>query len=73
VDAAEDLGKKYVDQQILAALRSADYRSILAEITANHGESFSKKDVEKALDESERMKLGNFLQKIKDPGCTSFW
>jgi hypothetical protein len=35
VDAAEDFGKKYVDQQVLAALRSIDYRSILAEITAN--------------------------------------
>ena len=68
VDAAEDFGKKYVDQQVLAALRSADYRSILAEITTNHGESFSKKDVEKALDESERKKLGNFLQKMKTLG-----
>lgn len=58
VDAADDFGKKYVDQQILAALRSADYRSILAEITANHGESFSKKDVEKALKGAERLTRG---------------
>ena len=68
VDAAEDFGKKYVDQQVLAALRSTDYRSILAEIATHHGESFSKKDVEKALDDSERKKLGNFLQKMKTLG-----
>ena len=66
VDAAEDFGKKYVDQQVLAALRSQDYRSILTKITHDGlEERFSKKDIEKLLHESERKKLGNFLQKMK--------
>jgi hypothetical protein len=63
IDAAEDFGRKHVDQQVLAALRSPDYRSILGKITGNA--RFSKKDVEGKLDESERKKFGNFLQKMK--------
>lgn len=63
IDAAEDFGRKHVDQQVLAALRSHDYRSILGKITDNA--RFSKKDVEGKLDESERKKFGNFLQKMK--------
>lgn len=63
VDAAEDFGRKHVDQQVLAALRSHDYRSILGKIADSA--RFSKKDVEGKLDESERKKFGNFLQKMK--------
>lgn len=63
IDAAEDFGRKHVDQQVLAALRSHDYRSILGKITDNA--RFSKKDVEGKLEESERKKFGNFLQKMK--------
>jgi len=32
VRAADDVGKKFVDQQVYAALRSPDYRSILKKI-----------------------------------------
>ena len=63
VDAAEDFGRKYVDQQVLAALRSADYRSILSKIASDT--RFSKKEVEQELDDSERKKFNNFLQKMK--------
>ena len=63
IDAAEDFGRRHVDQQVLAALRSSDYRSILGKITDSA--RFSKKDVEVKLDESERKKFNNFLQKMK--------
>jgi len=63
VEAAEDFGRKYVDQQVLAALRSQDYRSILSKITS--GNRFLKQDVEQGLDDSERKKFNNFLQKMK--------
>jgi hypothetical protein len=63
IEAAEDFGRKYVDQQILAALRSQDYRSILSKITGDT--RFMKHDVEQGLDESERKKFNNFLQKMK--------
>lgn len=63
VDAAEDFGRKYVDQQVLAALKSPDYRSILGKIASDV--QFLKQDVEQGLDESERKKFNNFLQKMK--------
>jgi hypothetical protein len=63
IDAAEDFGRRHVDQQVLAALRSSDYRSILGKTTDTA--RFSKKDVEVKLDESERKKFNNFLQKMK--------
>lgn len=65
--AAEEVGKKYVDQQVYSALRSLDYRSILDKI-ARHGPdemTFNRKDVAAGLTESERKKLDNFLQKMK--------
>ena len=67
VFAAEEVGKKYVDQQVYAALRSVDYRSILAKI-ARMGPtamSFAKSDVAKGLTETEKKKFNNFLQKMK--------
>jgi hypothetical protein len=63
IDAAEDFGRKYVDQQVLAALKSQDYRSILSKITSDI--RFLKHDVEHGLDDSERKKFNNFLQKMK--------
>lgn len=67
--AAEDFGKKYVDQQVIAALRSQDYRSILAKIAKSYpGDTFSRKEIENELGDSERKKLGNFLQKMKQLG-----
>lgn len=63
VEAADDFGRKYVDHQVLAALRSQDYRSILSKITDDT--RFLKHEVEQDLDESERKKFNNFLQKMK--------
>ena len=63
IEAAEDFGRKYVDRQVLAALRSQDYRSILSKITSDI--RFLKQDVEQGLDDSERKKFNNFLQKMK--------
>jgi hypothetical protein len=62
-NATEDFGRKYVDQQVVAALKSQDYRSILSKITSDL--RFLKQDVEQGLDDSERKKFNNFLQKMK--------
>ncbi|MBI4350254.1 MAG: ATP-binding protein [Elusimicrobia bacterium] len=65
--SAEEVGKKYVDQQVFNALRSAEYRSILAKI-AKMGPvnmNFIKNDVAKGLTEPEKKKFNNFLQKMK--------
>lgn len=66
VEAADEVGKRYVNQQVLAALHSQDYRSILSKI-AGMGltMSFTKSDVAKQLTETERKKFNNFLQKMK--------
>lgn len=67
MNAAEEVGRKYVDQQVYKALRSPDYHSILRKI-ASHGPSgdgFTKKDVADGLTTAEQKKLGNFLQRMK--------
>lgn len=65
--AAEDVGKKYVDQQVYKALRSEDYRSILHKI-ASMGPfdlEFQKSEVAAKLSVEEKKKLDNFLQRMK--------
>ena len=60
------MGKRYVNQQVYAALHSADYHSILAKIAkTGAAEKFMKRDVEKGLSEGEKRKFNNFLQKMQ--------
>lgn len=65
--AAEDVGQKYVDQQVYKALRSADYQSILVKIAKMGPDemSFTKAQVDSDLTQSEKGKFNNFLQKMK--------
>lgn len=65
--AAEEVGKKYVDQQVYRALRSSDYRSILAKIAKMGPDTltFTKSQVISGLTDSEKSKFNNFLQKMK--------
>ncbi|MBI5408364.1 MAG: ATP-binding protein [Nitrospirae bacterium] len=64
--AAEDIGRKFVDQQVLKALRSKDYHSIMEKISKSPFDlSFQKTDLEKGLSDSERKKFNNFLQRMK--------
>jgi hypothetical protein len=67
VRAADEIGRKFVDQQVYKALRSPDYHSILEKI-ASHGPlttTFTKKAVAEGLTEPEKNKLNNFLQRMK--------
>jgi len=65
--AADDVGRKYVDQQVYRALQSADYHSILAKIGMISPDrlTFTKEEIESGLTASERGKFNNFLQKMK--------
>ena len=65
--AADEVGKKYVDQQVYGALRSKDYHSILARIAkmGPSSMSFNVADVFSGLTETEKKKFQNFLQKMK--------
>jgi len=65
--AAEEVGRKYVDQQVYRALRSADYRSILNRIALLGPDqmAFDKRQAQKELTDVEKRKFNNFLQKMK--------
>lgn len=65
--AADDVGKKYVDQQVYRALQSEDYHSILAKIgkMGPDSMSFKRDEVVAGLTDSEKRKFDNFLQKMK--------
>jgi hypothetical protein len=67
MQAAEDVGKKYVDQQVYNALHSKDYKAILKRIAEKPPRemSFSRADVKVGLTESQAGKLDNFLQRMK--------
>jgi len=68
--AAKEVGQKYVDQQVYAALRSADYRSIMNKIARMGPDimSFMKNDVARDLTVHEKGKFNNFLQRMKKLG-----
>ena len=66
VAAAEDVGRKFVDQQVMKALKSKDYQSILKKLAkADFDLAFQKAEMAKGLTEGERRKFNNFLQKMK--------
>jgi hypothetical protein len=67
VIAAEEVGKKFVDQQILKALKSKDFRAILTKLGKSEfvDLSFTKALIEKGLSDTEKKKFNNFLQRMK--------
>jgi hypothetical protein len=66
LNTAEDVGRKYVQQQVYRALRSEDYKAILDKL-ASRGLNmvFRKGDIAQSLSETQKRKLNNFLQKMK--------
>jgi len=63
--AAEEIGRRFVDVQVLKAIHSKDYKSILSKIVQKLKKSFSKKEIEENLSSREKEKLHNFLQRMK--------
>ncbi len=68
VDAALNIGKKYLDPKVLRVIRSEHYRSILYKLGASFSRSFRKKDIETKLTEAERKVFHNFLRRIRQLG-----
>ncbi len=63
--AAEEMGKKFLHEQVYNVLRSSDYKSILDKIAALGPDiRFSRKQIAGNLSPSESKKLDNFLQKM---------
>lgn len=70
LECAEQVGKRYVDQQLYRSLRSEDYHAILRVIgRKGPAWTFTKSEVARELDESQRKKLNNFLQRLKRLGA----
>jgi hypothetical protein len=65
LSAAEEIGRRFVDVQVLKAIHSKDYKSILSKIVQKLKKSFSKKEIEENLSSREKEKLHNFLQRMK--------
>ncbi|MBI4727781.1 ATP-binding protein [candidate division TA06 bacterium] len=64
--AVEDVGRKFVDSQVLQALKSKDYHSILNKLVKRTTDlSFKKNEIIRDLSDNEKKKFNNFLQRMK--------
>jgi hypothetical protein len=65
--AADVIGKKYVEPQVVSAVKSAKYRAILRKIcTAGLHMDFDRSSVKKTLTQDEDKVFDNFLRKMRD-------
>lgn len=68
-NAAEVVGKKLLEPQVYAAMRSQRYRSIFRRLSGQTlALRFKRKEVEAGLTAEEKRVLDNFLRKMKDLG-----
>jgi len=67
-DAADEVGKKFVDQQVYKALRSDKYRSILGKVASKLPvqREFTRAEMIMDLPDAERKVFDNFLRKMSD-------
>jgi AAA+ ATPase superfamily predicted ATPase len=69
VDAAEVIGRKLLEPQVLQAIRSQRYRSILRKLAAHPLRlTFRRADLLKALSPEEKKVLDNFLTRMRKLG-----
>ena len=72
IEAAERIGKKYLDPKVYRAIRSKGYKSILRklgnEISDFDAVSFRKSEMEEKLDQEEKKVFHNFLRKMTELG-----
>lgn len=68
IEAADRIGKKYLDPKVYHAVRSERYRSILRKIGEDIKMGFHKKDISEKLKEKEQKVFDNFLKRMIDLG-----
>lgn len=69
VNAAEIVGRKFLQPQVLKAIRSERYRTILQKMSREtHGLTIQRSELRKALTEHERGVLDNFLRRMESLG-----
>jgi hypothetical protein len=66
--AAENVGRKYLDRQVLHAIRSNIYRSILRKMARRETGPLVRKEILQQLTESEKKNFDNFVPKMKKLG-----
>ncbi len=69
MDAAETIGRKYIQPEVLDVIRSNKYRSILGRVASlTVGERFSRQDILDKLDSDEQKVFDNFVHRMKKLG-----
>ncbi len=69
IQAAESVGRRYLDPQVYRALRSETYRSILRTLgSLPLGRSFRREDILQKMPTRQQKGFDNFLQRIKRIG-----
>lgn len=68
IEAADRIGKKYLDPKVYRAVRSQRYRSILRKIGEDIKRGFHKTDILEKLKEKEQKVFDNFLKRMIDLG-----
>ncbi|MCC7389191.1 MAG: AAA family ATPase [Phycisphaerales bacterium] len=67
VDAAQAIGRKYIKPEVLDAIQSSKYRSILGRVASlTVGESFSRQEVLSQLDDAEQKVFDNFVRRMRE-------
>lgn len=67
IAAAETIGRKYIKPEVLAAIRSEKYRSILRRLARQGSRSsFSRQEVLAELPDSEAGVFDNFVKKMRE-------
>lgn len=73
IRGADEIGRKFFNKQIISALQSKDYLSILKKVTIDPETNsprldltFTKKDSIQFLNKSEQDKFDNFIQRLKN-------
>lgn len=70
IEAVERVGRKYLERQVLNAIRSDKYRSIIEKLLSGPEirSRFQKQEIEKKLTNDEKSVFNNFLQRMKKLG-----
>ncbi|MGE5344173.1 MAG: AAA family ATPase [Candidatus Omnitrophota bacterium] len=68
LEAADRIGKKYLDPKIYRAIRSEKYRTILRKIGEVIQAEFHKRDILNQLNLKEQKVFGNFLNRMTELG-----
>jgi energy-coupling factor transporter ATP-binding protein EcfA2 len=66
LEAAEDVGRKFLNQQVYGALKSESYQNILKKIGRTElSLTLKKADIVKGLSDTEKQRFNNFIQRMK--------